>query len=56
MLEIFFEQWQQGYQVVYGIRKKRPEHGLLRAFRKFGYWVIDKISEHPIPRDVGIFG
>lgn len=55
MLEIFFEQWQQGYQVVYGIRKKRPEHGLLRAFRKFGYWVIDKISEHPIPRDVGDF-
>ena len=24
-------------------------------FRKFGYWAIDKISEHPIPRDVGDF-
>ncbi|MFY3605636.1 glycosyltransferase family 2 protein [Achromobacter xylosoxidans] len=55
MLEAFFEQWQQGYQVVYGIRKNRPEGGLLRAFRKLGYWVIDKISEHPIPRDVGDF-
>lgn len=55
MLEAFFEQWQQGYQVVYGIRKKRPESGFLQAFRKFGYWVIDKISEHPIPRDVGDF-
>lgn len=55
MLEAFFAQWQQGYQVVYGIRKKRPESGLLRAFRKLGYWVIDRISEHPIPRNVGDF-
>ncbi|WP_025138447.1 glycosyltransferase family 2 protein [Achromobacter sp. DH1f] len=55
MLEAFFEQWRQGHQVVYGIRKKRPESGLLQAFRKFGYWVIDRISEHPIPRDVGDF-
>lgn len=55
MLETFFEQWQKGYRVVYGIRKKRPESILLHEFRKFGYWVIDKISEHPIPRDVGDF-
>lgn len=55
MLEAFFEQWQKNYQVVYGIRKKRPENLFLHAFRKLGYWVIDKISEHPIPRDVGDF-
>ena len=55
MLEAFFEKWQLGYQVVYGIRKKRPETTLLHTFRKLGYWVIDKISEHPIPRDVGDF-
>lgn len=55
MLEAFFEQWQKGYQVVYGVRKKRPENLFLHAFRKLGYWVIDKISEHPIPRDVGDF-
>jgi glycosyltransferase involved in cell wall biosynthesis len=55
MLEEFFEKWQNGYQVVYGIRKKRPENPLLHAFRKFGYWIIDKISEHPIPRDAGDF-
>lgn len=55
LLEKFFEQWQSGYKVVYGIRRKRPENLLLHSFRKFGYWVIDKISEHPIPRDVGDF-
>ena len=55
LLEAFFKQWQSGYQVVYGIRKKRPESFLLHAFRKFGYWLIDKVSGHPIPRDVGDF-
>ncbi len=55
MLETFFEHWQKGCHVIYGIRRKRPESRLLSAFRRFGYWVIDKISEHPIPRDVGDF-
>lgn len=55
MLESFFDLWQQGYHVVYGIRKKRPEGMLLNNFRRLGYWVIDKFSEHPIPRDVGDF-
>lgn len=55
MLEYFFEQWKNGYQVVYGIRKNRPESYFLRTFRRIGYWVIDKISEHPIPRGVGDF-
>jgi dolichol-phosphate mannosyltransferase len=55
MLEPFFELWQKGYHVVYGIRRKRPENWLLNLTRKCGYWVIDKVSEHPIPRDVGDF-
>ncbi|MBT2298865.1 glycosyltransferase family 2 protein [Variovorax paradoxus] len=55
MLEQFFALWQQGHHVVYGIRRKRPEGWLLNLIRKCGYWVIDKVSEHPIPRDVGDF-
>jgi polyisoprenyl-phosphate glycosyltransferase len=55
MLEAFFEAWQKGSHVVYGIRRKRPEGFLLNNFRKLGYWFIDKVSEHPIPRDVGDF-
>lgn len=55
MLEAFFERWQQGYQVVYGIRRKRPEGALISGFRRIGYWFIDHISEHPIPRDAGDF-
>lgn len=55
MLEIFFQKWQEGFQVVYGVRTKRLENWFLNAFRSIGYWVIDKVSEHPIPRDVGDF-
>lgn len=55
LLEEFFDLWQQGYHVVYGIRKKRPESWFLNKFRKIGYWGIDLLSEHPIPRDAGDF-
>jgi glycosyltransferase involved in cell wall biosynthesis len=55
MLEKFFELWKQGNHVVYGVRRKREEHESLTALRRMGYWVIDKISEYPIPRDAGDF-
>ncbi|GAA6143329.1 glycosyltransferase family 2 protein [Hydrogenophaga sp. 5NK40-0174] len=55
LLEQFFELWQQGYKVVYGVRIKRPDGFFLATFRRFGYWLIDKLSEHEIPRDAGDF-
>ncbi|EIM96477.1 cell wall biogenesis glycosyltransferase [Paraburkholderia hospita] len=55
LLERFFQLWREGYHVVYGVREQRPEGRLINAFRKFGYWVIDKLSEHQIPRDAGDF-
>ncbi len=55
MLEAFFDLWKKGFHVIYGIRRKRREGIFITAFRKFGYWVIDKLSENPIPRDVGDF-
>jgi polyisoprenyl-phosphate glycosyltransferase len=55
MLETFFDHWQRGYRVVNGVRRKRREAWLINAFRRFGYWAIDAVSEHPIPRDVGDF-
>lgn len=55
LLEEFFALWQQGYKVIYGIRRQRPEGWMINAFRRFGYWFIDRISEHPIPQNVGDF-
>lgn len=55
LLESFYSLWKEGHHVVYGIRKKRPESWMMNTTRRLGYWVIDKISEHPIPRNVGDF-
>ncbi len=55
MLDQFLSLWQGGYQVIYGVRQKRPEGVLINTVRKVGYWLIDKVSEHPIPRDAGDF-
>lgn len=55
LLEDFLRLWQQGYQVVFGVRQGRPESWAMRALRNAGYWLIDKISEHPIPRQAGDF-
>lgn len=55
LLREFLAMWKQGYHVVYGVRRARPEGRFIHAFRKVGYWVIDRISEHPIPRNAGDF-
>ena len=55
LVERFFELWKEGHHVVYGVREERPEGAVVQLFRKLGYWFIDRISEHPIPRDAGDF-
>lgn len=55
LLEQFFDLWNQGYKIIYGIRKTRQEGWFITRFRKLGYWVISKLSEYPIPRDAGDF-
>ena len=55
LLVEFFRLWQNNYRVVYGIRRARKESGIMNAFRRSGYWFIDRVSEHPIPRNVGDF-
>lgn len=55
LLEVFLDHWEQGYAVVYGVRRRRQESRFLNGFRRFGYWLINSISEHPIPPNVGDF-
>jgi polyisoprenyl-phosphate glycosyltransferase len=55
ILDRFYDLWRQGYHVVYGIRRRRRESWAINAFRRLGYWFIDAVSDHPIPRDVGDF-
>lgn len=55
LLELFFDHWQRGYQVVYGIRRHRKEGMLINGFRKLGYWAINLVSDHSIPQGAGDF-
>ena len=56
MIEEFLNEWEKGYKVVYGVRKDRPnESKLLFGLRKVFYTFIDKISDHPLPRNAGDF-
>lgn len=49
------ELWQEGNQVVYGIRNKRQEGWLITSLRRLFYATVDKLSEEPLPRDAGDF-
>ena len=51
----FIRVWEQGYQVVYGIRRRRAENILLTAQRKIFYRLLNFLSTVPIPIDAGDF-
>ena len=51
----FIEKWQQGFDVVYGIRNKRTEGIFLRTSIKIYYWLLSKISNGGIPVNAGDF-
>ena len=55
MIPVFLEEWRKGSDVVYGIRKARLESRRWTLARKAFYWLVDFLSEDPIPRDAGDF-
>lgn len=62
LLETFIEQWKKGYKIVYGVRTSRKENFLktkkivdFPMMRNIFYWLLNKISEDKIPRNVGDF-
>ncbi len=55
ILPQFLKKWEEGYQVVYAIRKTRQEHLIKRATYRTFYRLLQKISNIPIPLDSGDF-
>jgi glycosyltransferase involved in cell wall biosynthesis len=51
----FLRLWEQGYQVVYGIRRERKEGWLIHSARRLFYWLVDALSNDHLPRDAGDF-
>jgi dolichol-phosphate mannosyltransferase len=55
MIVEFLRKWEEGYQVVYGIRRKRKEGFFITAARGIFYALVDALSEYPLPRQAGDF-
>jgi dolichol-phosphate mannosyltransferase len=51
----FFQKWVEGYDVIYGVRQKRPEHVFKRTAYYLFYRILSKLSQHEIPLDAGDF-
>jgi glycosyltransferase involved in cell wall biosynthesis len=47
--------WEEEYQVVYGIRRKREESRLMAAVRRAYYRTVRRMAEIDIPNDAGEF-
>ena len=56
MINDFVKKWKEGYDVVYGIRKKRQGTFINRILYKLFYKILAFTSDIFIPRDAGEFG
>lgn len=56
LLPEFLRLWEEGYKVVYGVRRGRAtEASLLRHLRKLFYRLVDFLSDDHLPHDAGDF-
>ena len=55
LIEAFFEKWQEGYDVIYGIRTKRRASLFLQFAYKAFYRLFRATAYVPIPLDAGDF-
>jgi polyisoprenyl-phosphate glycosyltransferase len=49
----FMEQWEQGFHVVYGVRRSRKEGWWTNSIRRLSYRLTDILSEDELPLDAG---
>ena len=45
LIPAFLEKWREGYKVVLGVKSSSEESAVMFAIRRFGYGVIDRLSE-----------
>lgn len=55
MIKDFIDGWKSGYDVVYGKIQGREEGLILRNLRKLYYYLIESLSDVPIPQGAGEF-
>ena len=55
MIGGFLKKWEEGFEIVYGIRKKRSEGMIITFLRKLFYRFLNLVSDESLPKDVGDF-
>jgi len=55
LLEKFIEKWEEGYDIVYGIRRKRQENIITQQIRNLFYWILNKMGDHEIVMNMAEF-
>jgi len=55
LIHDFLAKWEEGYQIVYGVRRGRQEGWVITTARKVFYRLINALSEHELPLDAGDF-
>lgn len=55
VLLLFWKKLKEGYDVVYGVRRKRKENMIKRMCYFLFYRLLNKLSEYPMPLDSGDF-
>jgi polyisoprenyl-phosphate glycosyltransferase len=55
MIEVFYQKWQEGFDVVYGVRVKREAPILMQIAYKSFYRLFQRVSYVNIPLDAGDF-
>ncbi|MGI9666447.1 MAG: glycosyltransferase family 2 protein, partial [Acidimicrobiia bacterium] len=51
----FLSLYEEGYAVVYGVRRRRKEGWFITQARSFFYWLIDALSADELPHGAGDF-
>lgn len=55
LLPRFVQLWEEGNEVVYGVRRVREEGRLMRTVRRMYYWAVSKFADIQIPMNAGEF-
>jgi polyisoprenyl-phosphate glycosyltransferase len=55
LIATFIKYWEDGYDVVYGVRHKTHDNFLMRFMRKIFYRICSLLSDEPLPENAGGF-
>jgi dolichol-phosphate mannosyltransferase len=55
IIKDFYEKWQEGYNIVYGVRNKREVTFVLQFLYKAFYFIFNKVASFQVPVNAGDF-